>query len=96
VTETQPKKSKETDTNRLQALEELCAHQSAEIESLSDQVRQQWERVDQMTHALLRLRDRVTEVEETGGAGGGGHENTRPPHYCSNLSIVEIRSLRIS
>ncbi len=62
---------------RLQKLEELCAHQSAEIESLSDTVREQWEQMDQLRTAMLRFRDRLTEVEET----GGGHENTKPPHY---------------
>lgn len=63
--------------NRLQSLEELCAHQTAELETLSDTVRQQWDQIDLLKKALLSLRDRVTEVEET----GGGHENTRPPHY---------------
>ncbi|MEO1397731.1 MAG: SlyX family protein [Pseudomonadota bacterium] len=71
----------DTDADRLQALEELCAHQATEIEALSDQVRQQWERLDQVTQAMLRLRDRVTEVEEGGQGGSGGHETTRPPHY---------------
>lgn len=64
--------------DRIQNLEELCAHQSAEIESLSDTVRDQWEKIDLLTKSLLRLRDRLTEVEES---GGGAHENTRPPHY---------------
>ncbi|MEM1038067.1 MAG: SlyX family protein [Pseudomonadota bacterium] len=66
---------------RLQALEELCAHQASEIENLSDQVREQWDKIDQITKAMLRLRDRVMEVEEAGPSGPGGHENTRPPHY---------------
>lgn len=63
--------------DRIQKLEELCAHQGAEIESLSDTVREQWEQLDQLRLAMLRFRDRLTEVEET----GGGHENTKPPHY---------------
>lgn len=63
--------------DRLQSLEELCAHQAAELETLSDTVRQQWEQIDGLKKAMLRFRDRLTEVEET----GGGHENTRPPHY---------------
>ncbi|MEN0039901.1 MAG: SlyX family protein [Pseudomonadota bacterium] len=65
------------DQHRMQHLEELVAHQTAEIESLSEQVREQWDKIDTLTKALLRLRDRVTEVEE----GGGAHENTPPPHY---------------
>jgi SlyX protein len=64
--------------NRIQALEELAAHQASEIESLSEQLRQQWTRVDELTTAMLRLRDRMTEVEE---GGTGAHENTPPPHY---------------
>ena len=65
--------------DRFEKLEELCAHQTAEIEGLSDLVREQWERIDLLTKSVLRLRDRLTEVEESGG--GGGHENTPPPHY---------------
>ena len=65
--------------DRLQKLEELCAHQSAEIESLSDAVREQWQQIDILKKALLRQRDRLTELEEVGG--GGVHENTKPPHY---------------
>ena len=41
---------------RILQLEELCANQSAEIESLSEQVRQQWTRIDQLTQSLLHLR----------------------------------------
>ncbi|EFL88364.1 SlyX family protein [Ahrensia sp. R2A130] len=66
------------DPKRLDRLEELVAHQGAEIESLSDQLREQWEKVDVLTKSFLRLRDRVTEVEE---GGTGAHENTPPPHY---------------
>ena len=63
---------------RLQELEELVAHQASEIDSLSETVREQWEKIDGLTKAFLRFRDRLTEVEE---AGTGPHENTRPPHY---------------
>ena len=68
----------ETVEKRLQNLEEICAHQTTEIESLSDTVREQWEQIDGLTKTIMRLRDRLTEVEE---AGGGPHENTKPPHY---------------
>ena len=64
--------------DRIQALEELVAHQGAEIEELSQQVRGQWTRIDELTQALLRVRDRVTEVEEGAGAG---HDDIPPPHY---------------
>jgi uncharacterized coiled-coil protein SlyX len=63
--------------DRLHKLEELCAHQSADIETLSDTVRQQWEQFDRLKKAFLQQRDRLTELEES----GGGHENTIPPHY---------------
>ena len=66
------------DENRMQHLEELVAHQAAEIDTLSDQLKEQWEKIDVLTKAVLRLRDRVTEVEE---GGSGAHENTPPPHY---------------
>lgn len=66
------------DDNRMQQLEELVAHQAAEIDTLSDQLKEQWEKIDVLTKAVLRLRDRVTEVEE---GGSGAHENTPPPHY---------------
>ena len=63
---------------RMQKLEEICAHQADEIESLSQTVREQWEQIDGLTKAVLRFRDRLTEVEE---GGAGPHENTPPPHY---------------
>lgn len=63
---------------RVQQLEELCAHQATEIESLSDLVRDQWEKIDGLTAAMMRFRDRLTEVEDS---GAGPHINTKPPHY---------------
>ena len=72
-----------SDDDRLQKLEELCAHQSAEIETLSDAVREQWDQIEMLKKALLRQRDRLTILEESGGGEGGGvgHVNTKPPHY---------------
>ena len=64
--------------DRLQKLEELFAHQADEIESLSETVREQWKQIDILKKALLQQRDRLTELEES---GGGGHVNTKPPHY---------------
>ena len=63
--------------DRLQKLEELVAHQSVEIETLSDTVSKQWTRIDELTQAMMRFRDRLTEVEE----GNAPHEITKPPHY---------------
>lgn len=64
--------------DRIRELEETIAHQSAEIETLSEQVREQWRRIDDLTLALTRFRDRLTEVEE---AGDSPHVQTKPPHY---------------
>ncbi|MEM9733595.1 MAG: SlyX family protein [Pseudomonadota bacterium] len=63
---------------RLQNLEELCSHQGREIESLSEQLAEQWTQIDGLTKSLLRFRDRLMEMEE---AGSGPHEITKPPHY---------------
>lgn len=67
-----------SDADRLQKLEELCAHQSSELDTLSDIVRDQGTEIDLLKQALLRFRDRLTEVED---AGTGPHINTKPPHY---------------
>ncbi len=67
----------ETTQQRLRKLEELCAHQASELDLLSDLVRQQWDRIDQLSALAMRLRDRLTEMEENSGS----HEATRPPHY---------------
>ena len=64
-------------SERLRVLEETTSHQAMELEQLDETVRLQWEKIDELTKALLRFRDRLTEVEET----GSGPENTRPPHY---------------
>ncbi len=66
------------DSKRIDRLEELCAHQGTEIESLSELVREQWDRLDGLTRELLQMRERLIEVEET---AQGPHENTKPPHY---------------
>ena len=62
---------------RVQQLEEMLAHQTQEVETLSETVQEQWKKIDDLTSAVLRFRDRVTELEES----GGGHINTPPPHY---------------
>lgn len=66
------------DIDRLQQLEERYAHQANEIDTLSDLVRRQGDEIELLKKALLRMRDRLTEVEE---GAAGPHENTRPPHY---------------
>jgi len=63
---------------RVQELEEMTAHQGAEIDSLSDTMSEQWKRIDELTTAIMRFRDRLSEVEDS---GTGPHINTKPPHY---------------
>jgi len=65
-----------SNSDRLQTLEELCAHQASEIDALSDVVREQGKEIDLLKQAMLRFRDRLTEVEDA-----GPHANTKPPHY---------------
>ena len=67
-----------TPEQRLQILEEICAHQAAEIDSLSKTVQEQWGQIDGLKKSLLQFRERLNDVEDT---GGGGFENTKPPHY---------------
>ena len=67
-----------SDGDRFTAMEERLAHQQGEIDSLSQLVREQWQEIETLKKALLRFRDRLTEMEE---AGSGPHENTPPPHY---------------
>lgn len=64
--------------DRIAALEEANAHLAREVETLSQQTAEQWERIEALTQAVLRLRDRVTTVEE---AGENPHAPTRPPHW---------------
>ncbi|PCH45881.1 MAG: hypothetical protein COC23_05185 [Hyphomicrobiales bacterium] len=37
---------------RVDKLEELCAHQSAEIDTLSDTMREQWTRIEELTKVM--------------------------------------------
>ena len=60
----------------MQQLEELVAHQAAEIDTPSDQLKEQWEKIDVLPKAALRLRDRLPVLEQ---AGSGAHETPPPP-----------------
>ena len=76
VTQFDEERSMTSDDDRLEALEEICADQASETESLSELVNQQWTRIEELTTALSRFRDRLAEVET-----GNPVENTKPPHY---------------
>ena len=68
-----------TDAERIAALEEANAHLAREVETLSDEIARQWKTIDDLTTAVMRLRDRVTTVED--GDGSGPLPVTNPPHY---------------
>ena len=60
---------------RLEALEATCAHQDRIISELSDQIAQQWRRIDLQTREILRLR------EQMDGMAQSNAPDRRPPHY---------------
>ena len=69
------------DAERIAALEEANAHLTREVEALSDEIARQWRTIDDLTAAVMRLRDRLTTVEDGGESGGGPLPVTKPPHY---------------
>ncbi len=64
--------------DRLQALEEMAAHQAKTIDELSDQLAEQWKTVEQMRRALERLGERLIGLEERSTEPT---PVTKPPHY---------------
>lgn len=65
------------DKNRLVTLEELVAHQSQQIEELSDQLAKQWKVIDRLTHKLDDLSDHYSGLDDQVGVPAA----TKPPHY---------------
>ena len=65
------------DENRIVNLEELIAHQSQQIEDLSDQLAKQWTTIDKLTRKLDDLSEHYADLEEQVGAPAA----TKPPHY---------------
>ena len=63
---------------RINALEEMVAHQAKTIEELSDQLSEQWKVVDRMKRALEILGERLVGMEERSTEAA---PVTRPPHY---------------
>lgn len=70
--------SRETDNDRLTALEELTAHQAKTIDELSDQITEQWKTIDQMRRALERLGERLIGLEDRTVEAA---PVALPPHY---------------
>lgn len=65
------------DENRIVKMEELIAHQSQQIEDLSDQLAKQWTHIDKLTRKLDDLSEHYADLEEQVGAPTA----TKPPHY---------------
>ncbi|MEO9458477.1 MAG: SlyX family protein [Lentilitoribacter sp.] len=65
------------DENRIVKMEELIAHQSQQIEDLSDQLAKQWTNIDKLTRKLDDLSEHYADLEEQVGAPAA----TKPPHY---------------
>ncbi len=65
------------DENRIVKMEELIAHQSQQIEDLSDQLAKQWTSIDKLTRKLDDLSEHYADLEEQVGAPAA----TKPPHY---------------
>ncbi len=62
---------------RLQDLESRLAHQEQALHDLSETTRAQWDEIDTLKRQVVRLQDRIAELEQ----GGGGLGDERPPHY---------------
>ncbi len=66
--------------NKKDELEINLAHQAEALESLSQVVEKQWQEIDALTRNMLRMNDRLIELEN-GDGSSGAIENTPPPHY---------------
>ena len=64
--------------SRIDALEEILAHQAKTIDELSDQLAEQWKVVEQTRHKLDRLAERFLMLEEQ---SLDAPAITKPPHY---------------
>ncbi len=64
--------------SRIDALEEILAHQAKTIDELSDQLAEQWKVLEQTRAKLDRLTERFLSLEEQSLEAPA---ITRPPHY---------------
>lgn len=64
--------------DRINALEEMVAHQAKTIDELSDQLAEQWKVVDRMKRALEVLGERLIGLEDRSTEAA---PVTKPPHY---------------
>ncbi len=64
---------------RIEVLEEANAHHALVIEELSDQVREQWARIERLERSLMMAAERLQTIEEEMPTSAA--KDTRPPHY---------------
>ncbi|MDI7775428.1 SlyX family protein [Asticcacaulis sp. EMRT-3] len=63
---------------RIEALEEIVAHQQKTIDELSEQLNAQWKALDAMRRSLERLGEHLTGLEDRTAEAA---PVTKPPHY---------------
>ena len=64
--------------SRIDDLEMTAAHQARVIEELSEEIRRQWEAIEQLQKTARGLRDAFQALEDVAGQRP---EATKPPHY---------------
>lgn len=64
--------------SRIDGLEMTAAHQARVIEELSEEIRRQWEAIEQLQKTVRGLRDAFQALED---GAGQRPEATKPPHY---------------
>ena len=65
-------------SERIDALEEMVAHQERTITELSDELRRQGETIERLRAEMLATREQVMRVED---AVEGPPVHEKPPHY---------------
>ncbi len=65
--------------DRLESLEERCAHLIRTVEELSDVLARQAREIDTLTRRVHMLMEREAEREQSGGDAPAA--NVRPPHW---------------
>ena len=65
--------------DRLQALEELVAHQDSTLQDLSDVISKQWDSLQTYSVVVERLKARLSDIEDT--MEHTPEANEKPPHW---------------
>ena len=64
---------------RIQALEEMVAHQDATIQDLSDVISKQWDSLQSYSVVVERLKARMSDIEDS--VEQTPEANVKPPHW---------------